>query len=123
MSADWIVFSFDRKDDFPVILGKAFDFKEENVRRCNSTLVMEGENYYTVHRKVDKNIDLLMTYSISPFNFIRGYVYANGKEYNIVKTARYASLQIGNYCHDNVCVVQVDTNIFTDTKKDQLNNI
>lgn len=114
MPGDWTVFSFEKKDDFPVVLGRTFDLKEDNIRPSTTHVAMMAENHYTIHRKIEPNIDIVLTFSVHPYAFVRGYVYANDKEYQVVKTANYRSLQIGNFCYDNICAVQIDTNIFTD---------
>lgn len=117
MPGHWIVFSFDRKDDFPVLLSYSLDLKEENVRQCKTKIVIKSENHFSTHIKIEPNINVVLTYSDEPCAFVRGYVYANGKEYEVVKTANYPTLQIGNFCYDNICTVQLDTNIFTDNRE------
>lgn len=116
-----LAFCFGKDVYLPILLGFSTHLYEENLRMCKSKLVFSNSDYSVVHKRIpDESVDIFITYSEkSPFGFIRGYVYKNGKEYVISDTRAYASLQIGKYCYDNICAIKLDENIFVSEKSVQ----
>ena len=108
----YIIFSYD-DDIMPLLLGYSINLKSNNVYRCSSNKIFETETIKifqmnTIHKH--KNIDIFITYFDN--TFLRGMVYCNGTEYNIVNYNNYASLQIENDCYDNISYIKLPCNIF-----------
>ena len=110
-----IAFCFGKESQLPVILGFNTIIKEEHVFLCKWDQTFSNTSHSIVHRKVKPDIDIFNTYaSSSLYGYVRGYVYKNGKEYEILDTRRYASLQIEDHCYDNISVIRLENNIFED---------
>jgi len=97
------------------------NLKNKNIFSCVSKLIFSVENY-TIIKKTgtinDVEINIILTYYISKENsrenkLLRGYLYVNEKEYEIKSTNMYRSLQINEWCYDNIQIIQLDVNIFS----------
>ena len=109
----YIIFSYENDEYMPIIYVFTHNLKSENIARCSSNKIFETENIKiyqmnTIHK--NKIIDIFITY----FNntFLRGMVYCNGTEYNIINYNNYESLQIDNLCYDNISFIKLSCNIF-----------
>lgn len=122
----WLVFSYDPEEIIPSFLGFGHGLKSENLVKCNSKLSCKTDTFYVSHKTMDfknKHIEMYITfYLVTPeeeeengyYNFTRGVVYIDKKSYHIKNYTSYNSLQIGNWCHDNISVVKLDSNIFAE---------
>jgi hypothetical protein len=85
---------------------------QEKVYSCESTLLHSDDNY-SVYKKIitnDKNpISMFVTYN---GYFIRGHIYYDQTEYCIKKYSQYVSLQIGNWCYDNIAICSLDDFVY-----------
>jgi hypothetical protein len=115
-----IVLSWDPEESVPPITGCFHGLKSKNLFSCVSTILFSNENY-TIVKKTgtlnDVELNIILTYYTSrekphENGFIRGYLYVNKKEHKIKSAYVYSSLQIGEWCYDNIQIVQLDTNIF-----------
>jgi len=115
-----IVLSWDPEESVPPVTGCFHGLKSKNVFSCASKILFANENY-TIAKKTgtlkDIEIDVILTYYISKEyphenKLVRGYLYINKKEHNIKSAYMYSSLQIGEWCYDNIQIVQLTTNIF-----------
>jgi len=112
-----VAFSYGDDEHMPVILGFGHNLKEENVCRCISTILQKDDRSMLVQKKMthkNKDIEILVNYSLANDGqtFVEGKLTMEGKEYNIHKFATYSSLQIQNYCYDDIHVVRLPCNIF-----------
>jgi hypothetical protein len=71
----------------------------------------------------NKHIEMYITFSlVTPkegeeneyYNFTRGVIYIDKKSYDIKNYTSYNSLQIEQWCYDNISVVKLDSNIFAE---------
>jgi hypothetical protein len=76
---------------------------------CESELVYDNNKYCIIHKNNNcshLSIDLYITYKNKDGNgnweFVRGFLYKNNKEYVITSFVVFSSLQRGLFCYDNV---------------------
>lgn len=125
----WLVFSYDPEEIIPSFLGFGHGLKSENLVKCNSKLSCKTDTFYVSHKTMDfknKHIEMYITFSLVTseegeeeeengyYYFTRGVIYIDKKSYDIKNYTSYNSLQIDNWCHDNISVVKLDSNIFED---------
>jgi len=136
----WLVFSYDSNESIPIILGYGHELKPENVVKCTSKLSCKTDTFLVLKKTMDfknkTNIEMYLTFSLrtpkegyenenededengdekgSYYDFSRGVIYIDKKSYNIKQYAQYTSLQIGEWCYDNIGVVKLNYNIFSD---------
>lgn len=134
----WLVFSYDPEEIIPSFLGFGHGLKSENLVKCNSKLSCKTDTFYVSHKTMDfknKHIEMYITFSLKSsekgekgeegeegeeeeengyYYFTRGVIYIDKKSYDIKNYTSYNSLQIGNWCHDNISVVKLYSNIFED---------
>lgn len=128
-----LVFSYDSQEIIPTFLGFGHGLKNENLAICTSTVCTKNEAYFVVKKTLNfknKNIEIYLTFSlVSPNNgeekeaivertpsygFKNGVLYIDKKSYNIKFYGQYNSLQIGEWCYDNIGVVKLESNIFAE---------
>lgn len=108
-----IVFSFGEDEYLPIITATGHGLKEKNVFICNSELLVNIKNYYVTHKKIiEKEMHIFLTYGNK--NLIRGFLYFNGKECEIIDHRKYESLQIGEFCYGNINVIRLSENPFSE---------
>ena len=96
----WVIF---RKDGY-----------EAGPFNCESELVYDDNEHCIVHKKivnVGKNQnDLYITYKNEGGNweFVRGFIYKNNKEFKINSFVVLSSLQRGAFCYDGVGICEYD---------------
>jgi len=117
-----IVFSYGDDDHFPVMLGWGHNLKEKNMCMCDSSITEQTDETIVVKKTMnihDMDIEILIKYAVS-FNdagekeskYSSAKLVAGNKEYNIPLYGSYLSLQIEQYCYDNIAVVRLPCNIF-----------
>ena len=87
---------------------------QNTVYVCDSTLLFMSDNYVIVHKKIilsesEDPINMFITYSTG---FVRGYIYKDNQEYEILNYLLYNSLQIGNFGYDCIGICSINQNIF-----------
>jgi len=126
----WLVFSYDSNESIPIILGYGHELKPENLVKCTSKLSCNADTFFVLKKTVDfknkTNIEMYLTFSLRVpkegdengdkkcYDFSRGVIYIDKKNYNIKYYSQYNSLQIGECCYDNIAVVKLDSNIFSE---------
>jgi len=106
----WVVLGY---ETLPIFTSFGHNLKQKNTFKCDAELISNMPNYYIMHKKFmyqDKEVCILSTHL--KMTFVRGFLYYNDKEYEIIEYNTYASLQIEDYCYDNVSVVRLLENPF-----------
>jgi len=106
-----VVLSFDEDEFLPVLVSIGHNLKPENMYSSVGNLIINMKDYYVIHRRVTKGesvMDMVLTHSEN--GFIRGFLYYDNKEFIISDHRTYATLQIGEFCYDNICVVRLSEN-------------
>jgi hypothetical protein len=124
-----LVFSYDPDEIIPIFLGYGHGLKHENLVKCTSTISCKTDTFFVVKKTMEfknKNIEIYLTFSlVSPkdgeereekpyYGFTRGVLYIDKKSYNIKFYGQYNSLQVGEWCYDNIGVVKLESNIFAE---------
>jgi hypothetical protein len=136
-----LVFSYDPDEIIPTFLGYGHGLKHENLAKCTSTISCKSDTFFVVKKLMEfknKNIEMYLTFSlVNPkdeeekeekeekekeanvertpsYGFTRGVLYVDKKSYNIKFYGQYNSLQIGEWCYDNIGVVRLESNIFAE---------
>lgn len=122
----WLVFSYDPEEIMPTFLGFGHGLKSENLVKCTSKISCKTDTFFVVKKNMDiknKHIEMYLTYSLvvsekgggkEEYGFTRGILYIDKKSYNVKFYAVYNSLQIDKWCYDNIGVVKLESNIFTE---------
>lgn len=104
---EWMVFSYEEDGShLPIFYCLDHQLKKENVSSCSSQIILETSSYLI---KKISNLDYtaILTFSLDTTHFVRGFLYINNNEYPILQYSKYASLQIGKSCYDNICCIQL----------------
>jgi len=130
-----LVFSYDSDEIIPTFLGFGHGLKNENLVTCTSTVSCNTGTFFVVKKLMEfknKKIEMYLTFSlVNPkdeeekekeanvertpsYGFTRGVLYVDKKNYNIKFYGQYNSLQIGEWCYDNIGVVRLESNIFAE---------
>ena len=116
----YIVLSWETEESVPPITGYFHGLKSKNLFSCVSTILFSNDDY-TIVKKTgtlnDVELNIVLTYYTSRENpnengFVRGYLYVNKKEHEVKSAYIYSSLQIGEWCYDNIQIVQLTSDIF-----------
>ena len=116
MKTHFLLFTWE--NNMPLMFGFGNGLKSENLCKCESELVINEPAYQKIVKKTihkEKNIELIVhvfsdadTYSISNSKII-----VDKKEYDIIDYVSYQSLQIENFCCDNIGVCKLTHDIFS----------
>ena len=113
----YIILSYEKDEHIPFLLGYSHNLKEKNLALYNSSVVYRSESIVTIQKTgmiQDKNISI--TFTLSHVNgqeeFVDGKICVNDKIYPIVSVYTYNSLQIENYCYDNIMLVKINDAVF-----------
>jgi len=103
----WIIFDYNN------------ELKKENVYKCHSCIIFKNDSHVIVYKNIKKDdikIDIFITYFRSPeWNmdlFLRGFLYKNGKEYEITGITMFKSLQVEDSGYDRIALCRISNNIF-----------
>ena len=114
-----VIFSFDNDEIMPLVLGWGHGLKHENMcfwETISCEKRQDGGIKECVKKALYKNalVDIFLTFVVkNGYDILeRGIVKVNNKECNIIDCRSYYSLQIGEYCYDNICVIRLPCNIF-----------
>jgi hypothetical protein len=112
-----IVFCYNN-ENFPILLGFGHGLKLKDTFLCESNIIKLNNTEKILNKKGifnEKNIfiELKLNLNLDKFyEFKNGLIKIDKEEYNITKYAQFNSLQIENWCYDNIGVIQLETNIF-----------
>ena len=114
-----IIFSFDKDEIMPTFLGWGHGLKEENMcffEMISCVKTQDGTRKEYTERALYKNktVDMFLTFALKNEYYIleKGVVKVDNKECNIVDCRSYYSLQIGQFCYDNITVIKLPYNVF-----------
>jgi len=131
----WLVFSYDCDEIIPTFLGYGHGLKNENLVKCTSKISCKTDTFFVVKKNMafkNKTIEMYLTYSLvdikdekekPQYGFSRGVIYIDNKTYNIKFYGQYNSLQIGEWCYDNIGVVKLESNIFAEDSVEKNNSV
>jgi len=118
-----IVFSYGDDDHFPVLLGWGHNLKEKNMCFCDSSINEQTDEQIVVKKTMnihDVDIEILIKYAFyfddageKKSKYSSAKLIAVDKEYDIPLYGSYYSLQIEQYCYDNIHVVRLPCNVFS----------
>ena len=111
-----VIISFGEDEWLPVLVDIGHNLKHENTFLCESEMVMDNPDHYILHTvfmRNEKRCDIIITYSDK--TLIRGFLYYNNKEFVVNDSRTYASLQVGEWCYDNITVVRLLENPFLES--------
>lgn len=95
------------KNHYIVLYSINADINEQNIFLCESEKIHDNDNFYIVKKTIKNiNINIFITYS-KIFGFVRGYVYKDNKEYEILDYTILSSIQLGNFAYDNVGLCKI----------------
>jgi hypothetical protein len=119
----WLVFSYDSSANeyVPQILGWGHGLKQENLVRCTSMIEVNNDSYYVVKKNTEfknKKIEITLTFNkcesdtkeghkAGEYYLSQGTLYSDGKSFNVLQYCGYYSLQIGEFCYDNIYVIRL----------------
>jgi hypothetical protein len=112
-----IVFCYNN-ENFPILFGFGHGLKLKNTFSCESNLLKTDNNEKILNKEGifnTKHIFIEIKLILNSDNFYEfkdGYIKIDNKKYTIKKYVVFSSLQIENYCFDNIGVLQLETNIF-----------
>lgn len=85
---------------------------QETIYKCESKLLFSSNNYRISYKKIltntNETINLFITFENE---FIRGFLYFNNKEYILNNYLLYSSIQINNWCYDNLAICSLSEHI------------
>jgi len=119
----WLVFSYNPDEIMPIICGFGHELKEKNVVKCSSIISCKMASFYILQKKMEfknKYIEIYLTFTLAEsdpdrhhFNFKRGVLYIDGKKKcDVIDYKSYNSLQIENFCYDDISVISVPGDVF-----------
>ena len=109
----WLTLSYDSEENLPTFVAFGHNLKQKNTFKSEVEMILNMENYYMLQKKFryqDKDVYIFSTHFKK--QFIRGFLYSNDKEYEIVDYKTYSSLQVEDFCHDNISVIRLSENPF-----------
>jgi uncharacterized protein YprB with RNaseH-like and TPR domain len=107
-----IVFSYEKDEHMPFLLGWSHGLKEKNLFICTSSIVSENDDNLVIKKIITKeNMDIVITLLYKNNIFHNGKISYNNEEYEIKYINMYYSLQIGSFCYDNIGVIKLDYEI------------
>jgi hypothetical protein len=105
-----LVLSYEENEYLPMFTSIGHNLKEKNLFYCQSEKIIKNGDFTIVHGKIEqstnaeKQIDLFLTYQ-NDKGFVRGFLYIDNKEYPVLQSNRYISLQIEKFCYDNILAI------------------
>jgi len=110
-----IILSYGEDEWLPVISQIGCNLKEKNLFFLEYINTVQNGDFKIVHSKLYKDendakkMDTFVTYSDK--DFVRGVLYMDGKEYKIIRYNVYMSLQIENFCYDNITAIRLSEEV------------
>lgn len=113
MKTKWIILSYEKNEYLPTFVGVGHNLKLKNTYKTESKLLLNTPNHHIICKKFligEKEVSVILTHSET--KFIRGFLYYNGKEHEVIDHIMYSSLQIEDYAYDNISGIQLNENPF-----------
>jgi len=112
-----IVFSYEKDEHIPVLLGYGHNLKNENLCYCNSEIVSRSDSGFTIKKSAtifNKEVEVVIDYdTINGVESVKsGYVCLDNIAHEINFYGYYNSLQIGKWCYDRIGVIKLSANPF-----------
>ena len=107
-----VLFSYGEDEHLPILIGYGHNLKKDNLTIGEVMDLESGDNTQnciikTKYKKNDTNIYL----SFANNMVSNMYMTINNKKNDIIDYKRYVSLQIGEYCYDNIHAFRIPENI------------
>lgn len=117
MSKRFLVFSYGEDEHVPIYTCFGSKLKTKNVCRSLSSVIEKNETVQVVEKKTlfnEKEIIVRVRYNIENgyYDFLDGTLIMNEREHPVLLCRSFYSLQIEEWCYDNIDVVRVSDNIF-----------
>jgi len=117
MREHFLVFSYGKDEHVPIFSCVGSNLKTRNVCKCETQLVDNTDPLMIVSKKTtmdgkEINMKIIYNYTDDCARFKEGTLSIDGKEYPISMCATFSSLQIEEWCYDNIDVVRLPDNIF-----------
>jgi hypothetical protein len=111
-----VVLSWGNDEHLPVLLDIGHNLKEENLYDCESNMLMSSQDYFMIHRTfLYNNMQVNMFLTHYKDRLIHGFFYYNNKEFKVIDHRTYRTLQIGEFCYDNINIVRLSQNPFDES--------
>jgi hypothetical protein len=117
----WLVLSYEKDEYMPILLGLTHNLKCKNIFNCKSK-IESNDGYIMVVKKTGiiegYEVNICIKYNLFDENpaFVSGTLTTNNnKEFPINASWAYQSLQIENWCYDNIQVIRLDKNPFEES--------
>jgi hypothetical protein len=112
-----VILSFEKDEHIPILLGYSHNLKNKNLAFYDSSIVYRSDSHLIFKLEgAINNKKITIVYTLSYLNgceqFLRGFLYVNDKEYLISSVNAYCSLQIEEYCYDNITLVKIADETF-----------
>ena len=114
-----IIFSYQDDESLPLLVSipNHHKLKQKNIFMTDSSNTVNNGKHMIVHKRIGygedeienqigKKIDIFLTYT-NDEGFLRGFLYINDKEYHVLDYKKYNSLQVENFCYDNIEVLRL----------------
>jgi len=117
MSERYLVFSYGDDEHVPIYTCVGSKLKTKNVCRSLSSVIEKTETVQVVEKKTlfnEKEIIVRVRYNIENdyYDFLDGTLIMNETEHPVLLCRSFRSLQIEDWCYDNIDVVRLPNNIF-----------
>jgi len=110
MTAQRVVLFFEKDEYMPIVLAIGHNLKEKNIYKCESNVILRNQDNIIIHKKCEE-FDIFLTYCKD--NLLRGFLYTKNGEKEVLGASTFSSLQIEQFCYDNICVVKLSKDPFS----------
>jgi hypothetical protein len=112
-----IIFSYKEEEFLPTLIGFGHNLKSENLCKGEITIINKGtaiivNKIKTNHKNKEIEIDIKFSVENERAQFMDAHLYIDNTTIKIEEYKRYVSLQIEDWCYDNVYAFRLPYNIF-----------
>jgi len=103
-----IILCYDENEYLPYFTSLGHNLKEKNLLSVCCEKIVNMDDFKTLHcfgSHKKKDVNAILTYNNN--QFIRGFFYIDNREYSVIDFRMYNSLQIENFCYDNLGAIQL----------------
>jgi hypothetical protein len=108
-----VTLSFDEDENLPTFVAFGHNLKQKNTYTADIDIILNMPNYYIIQRKFlyeEKEVSIFLTHCEK--EFVRGFLYYDNKEFAVLEHRTYSTLQIEDFCYDNISVIRLSENPF-----------